>query len=258
MVTKAQEIQHRIDQIADLLDRMREAHGEGRVGPSQATQDVIETEPARVAIDGPAHRRLVDPQRQYTDNMAISAYANPEVFGRNRDGAQVVVKSSESQGDFGRPPPQGSTGVGQGTGPQGSGPTPQALTGDESALPPWEKHGVTGKTVAAALSFIDQARDAANNPITTGAVDELGRGGADKGTSSVPTEQQYFDAAAAKGTAPDMTNPSFAYVEGATAHDEWVQQHTPGLQVEAGAGKEIDDGKYGVTVTMAQPRKTKA
>jgi hypothetical protein len=255
MATKAAEIQHRIDQIDDLLNRMREAYNEPVKSPGQVnpTPDVVDTEPARVSPDGPAHRYNVNPARQYDDNMAMAGLANPEAFGRNRDGAKVVVKSSESTHDY-RPPPQTTPGsVGLRAPRPGARPSPAPT--EETDLPPWERHGVTGKTVAEAVSFIEgQAREASVNPTTTGAVNELKEKPA---AGELPPEQLYFDATAAKSLPHDVTNPGFEYQKGESAYDDWVKQHTPGLEVQAGQGKPIADDKYGITVTLAVPHRTK-
>ena len=255
MAAKAAEIQHRIDEIDDLLNRMREAYNEPVKGTGQVgqPQDVVDTEPARVTPDGPAHRHLVDPSRQYTDNMAIAGLANPEAFGRNRDGAKVVVKSSESAPDFRSPPQTTPPSVGL-RAPQPGG-RPRATLAEETVVPPWDRHGVTGKTVAEAVTFIEgQAREAATNPTTTGAVNEL----TNKTTSDeLPPEQMYFDATAAKSLPTDATNPGFEYQEGESAYDDWVKEHTPGLEVHAGEGKSIADDKYGVTKTQAVPNRKK-
>jgi hypothetical protein len=252
-MTKAAEIQDRIYDIEDLLNRMREANNDAPKGPQRVDQPLsVDNEPARVTPDGPAHRQLVDPARQYTDNMTLAGLVNPEAFGRHRDGTPVVVKSSEPPADF-RQPPQATPGVADVHAPRPtqSGGTPAEVAG----LPPWERLGVTGQIMAAAVDPIEGMRHAANNPTTTGAVNEL------KGKSAagnVPPEQAYFDATVAKTAAPDVTNPSFEYAEGKSAYDEWLKQHTQGLDVQAGVGKPIADDRYGITLTQAVPSPKKA
>ncbi len=243
MATRAPEIQDRINQMEQLLERMRTAYDQAAPGSVASTHDVVEREPAR-RTDGPAHRTLVDPNRQFTDNMAIAGLQNPEAFGRNREGVNVVVKSSDTATDYQKHP--GATGgIGLRVGNLVAR-RPQST----EALPPWERLGVTGTTVADALPALDDARVAATRPVTTGAVAEQQQAATQ--SPSTPEAHQFFDAAAPQTPNAEVTNANFlGYQPGTTGYDEWLAKHTPGLEVHSGRGKEISNLDYGVTVTQA-------
>ena len=249
MATKANEIRQRIDQIDELLNRMREAYNDSPETPVGITDsvEVRERERSKKSVDPSATSHLVDPDRQYTDNLALAGLTNPEVFGRNRDGSKVVVKSSGLKGGSGLPPEAKTKRQTHPTGKGGDNPSME--------LPSWERLGVTGKTVEEAVSVIEgQARNAATHPTTTGAVTTMEESSAVD--EPLSTELPVEPSTEPHGSA-ELTNPAFAYQEGESAHDQWVREHTPGLEVRGGEGKLVDDDEYGVTATFVVPNRRK-
>lgn len=145
---------HRVDQVNDLMDRVRahwdeidQAASDGfeRTHPIQRTQRA-----ARQAsnLHGPVHRQQVNVEEAFTHNLVAAQFTQPEAFGRKPRHRPVVRSSSAAATRHRMPPP---TALGQ------AGLPPPTAAG-QSRLPGWARQEVSYEQ---AIDLIEQRGRAA-------------------------------------------------------------------------------------------------